>query len=175
MSLGALLIAMKYEEIYPPSLKNIIRAASRDPEFTHDDVKKMEGWILKTLDFNVTFPTSYRFLMRIQNYLGADDQTFHLAHYIAEYALLHVVFATINPSLVASGAMYLARASLGRRPVWNVTFSKSTGYSTSIVSKVAAKLCELMEQMESESLKKKFSHPKYYEASLTPITMNPSN
>ena len=43
MSLGALLIAMKYEEIYPPSLKNIIRAASRDPEFTHDDVKKMEG------------------------------------------------------------------------------------------------------------------------------------
>ena len=34
MSLGCLLIAMKYEEIYPPSLKNIIRAASRDPEFT---------------------------------------------------------------------------------------------------------------------------------------------
>lgn len=34
MSLGCLLIAQKYEEIYPPSLKNIIKAASRDPEFT---------------------------------------------------------------------------------------------------------------------------------------------
>lgn len=34
LSLGCLLIAMKYEEIYPPSLKNIIRAASRDPDFT---------------------------------------------------------------------------------------------------------------------------------------------
>jgi len=56
---------MKYEEIYPPSLKNVIRAASRDPEFTQQDIVKWEFNILKTLDFSVTFPTPYRFLMRI--------------------------------------------------------------------------------------------------------------
>lgn len=92
MSLGALLIAMKYEEIYPPSLKNIIRTASRDPEFTHEDVKQMERKILTTLEFNVTFPTSYRFLMRIQKLVNSDEQTFHLAHYLTEYTLLHIVF-----------------------------------------------------------------------------------
>jgi len=59
------LIAMKYEEIYPPSLKNIIRAASRDPDFTQQDIVRWEFNILKTLDFGVTFPTAYRFLMRI--------------------------------------------------------------------------------------------------------------
>ena len=51
MSLGCLLIAMKYEEIYPPSLKNIIWAASRDPEFTQSDIVKWEFNILKLLDF----------------------------------------------------------------------------------------------------------------------------
>jgi hypothetical protein len=65
LSLGCLLIAMKYEEIYPPSLKNIIRAASRDPDFTQADIVRWEFNILKELDFGVTFPTAYRFLMRI--------------------------------------------------------------------------------------------------------------
>ena len=129
LSLGSLLIAMKYEEIYPPSLKSIIRTASRDPEFTHEDVKQMERHILTTLDFNVTFPTAYRFLMRIQKLVNADEQTFFLAQYLCEYTMLYVVFQTINPSLVACGCMYLARSNLGRRPGWNVTFSKSTGYS----------------------------------------------
>lgn len=63
LSLGCLLIAMKYEEIYPPSLKTIIRAASRDPDFTQQDIVRWEFDILKALDFGVTFPTAYRFLM----------------------------------------------------------------------------------------------------------------
>ena len=83
---------MKYEEIYPPSLKNIIRAASREPEFTQQDVVNMEFRILKALDFGVQFPTAYRFLMRIQKLVNADDQTFFLAQYITEFSLLHVVF-----------------------------------------------------------------------------------
>lgn len=112
MSLGCLLIAMKYEEIYPPSLKNIIRAASRDPEFSQQDIVKWEFNILKQLDFHVTFPTPYRFLMRIQKLVNADELTFNLAHYLIEFSLLHVVFQTINPSLVACAAMFLARSSL---------------------------------------------------------------
>lgn len=83
---------MKYEEIYPPSLKNIIWAASWDPEFTQQDIVKWEFSILKSLDFNITFPTPYRFLMRIQKLVNADELTFNLAHYISEYSLLHVVF-----------------------------------------------------------------------------------
>jgi hypothetical protein len=175
MSLGCLLIAMKYEEIYPPSLKNIIRAASRDPEFTQQDIVKWEFLILKTLDFNVTFPTPYRFLMRIQKLVNADELTFNLAHYIAEFSLLHVVFQTINPSLVASGAMYLARSSLNRRPCWNITFSKSTGYTNNIVLKVATKLFDLITAEESKTLKAKFENQKYLEAGLTPIVLNKTN
>lgn len=175
MSLGCLLIAMKYEEIYPPSLKNIIRAASRDPEFTQQDIVKWEFNILKTLDFNITFPTPYRFLMRIQKLVNADELTFHLAHYLTEFSLLHVVFQTINPSLVACGAMYLARSSLNRKPCWNITFSKSTGYTHNVVLKVATKLYELITEDESKTLKAKFENSKYLECGLTPIVLNKAN
>lgn len=175
MSLGCLLIAQKYEEIYPPSLKNVIKAASRDPEFTQQDIVKWEFNILKALDFNVTFPTSYRFLMRIQKLVNADELTFNLAHYAVEYSLLHIVFQTINPSLVACGAMYLAKSSLNKRPYWNVTFSKSTGYSRNVVLKVATKLHELMTTDESKTLKAKFENPKYLEAANTPLVLNQTN
>jgi hypothetical protein len=57
--------------------------------------------------------------------------------------------------------MYLARASLGRRPTWNVTFSKATGYNHNLVLKVASKLLELMESEESKSIKTKFEHSRY--------------
>ena len=67
--------------------------------------------------------------------------------------------------------MYLARSSLGRRPGWNVTFCKSTGYSHNLVLKVATKIYELLQTYESEALKTKFEHPKYMEASLTPISL----
>jgi len=110
--------------------------------------------------------------MRIQKLVNADDLTFFLAQYITEFSQLYVVFSTINPSLVACGAMYLARSSLGRRPCWNVTFSKSTGYNHNIVLKVATKMYELISTEESKTLRHKFEHPKYMEASLTPIQLN---
>lgn len=71
--------------------------------------------------------------------------------------------------------MYLARSSLNRRPFWNVTFSKSTGYTHNVVLKVATKLFELMTSEESKTLKAKFENPKYLEAGLTPIVLNKTN
>jgi hypothetical protein len=113
--------------------------------------------------------------MRIQKLVNADELTFNLAHYISEFSLLHVVFQTINPSLVACGAMYLARSSLNRKPCWNITFSKSTGYTHNVVLKVATKLFELITEDESKTLKAKFENSKYLECGLTPIVLNKAN
>ena len=71
--------------------------------------------------------------------------------------------------------MYLARSSLGRRPLWNVTYGKSTGYNRAIVSKVATKIEELITKEESSTLKTKFEHAKYLEASLCPILLEKPN
>jgi G2/mitotic-specific cyclin-B, other len=58
----ALLISTKYEEIYPPELKDLLSVSEN--KFTKTEVLKMESKILSTLEFNFMYPSSLRFLER---------------------------------------------------------------------------------------------------------------
>ena len=57
-----MLIACKYEEIYPPELKDFVYIT--DGAYTKEDVLQMEFLILSALGFGLTFPTANRFLER---------------------------------------------------------------------------------------------------------------
>lgn len=100
LSLGALLISTKYEEIYPPSVRQMLKVAANET-IKKEDVLEMEFKILRSLDFGVQFPTALRFLERIKKLVNADDLTFNLAHYIAQFSLLYICFQTVKPSLIA--------------------------------------------------------------------------
>jgi cyclin B len=65
-----MLIACKYEEIYPPELKDFVYITDR--AYTKEDVLQMEFLILSALGFEITFPTPYRFLERYINVLGEN-------------------------------------------------------------------------------------------------------
>ena len=77
MGITALHIAGKYEEIYPPELKNLLRVT--DNAVTKDEIIKMEYQILYQLQFAVTFPSTYRFLERFCRLAQAGDKHFALA------------------------------------------------------------------------------------------------
>ena len=62
LGLAALLIATKYEEIYPPELKDLLSVSEN--KFTKEEVLKLEFDILTTLDFNFFVPSLLRFLQR---------------------------------------------------------------------------------------------------------------
>jgi hypothetical protein len=89
LSLGALLISTKYEEIYPPSVRQMLKVAANET-IKKEDVLEMEYKILRSLNFGVTFPTPLRFLERLKKLVNADDITFHLAHYITQFSLLYI-------------------------------------------------------------------------------------
>lgn len=171
LSLGALLISTKYEEIYPPSVRQMLKVAANET-IKKEDVLEMEYKILRTLDFGVTFPTPLKFLQRLQKLVNADEHIFNLAHYITQYSLLYVKFQTIQPSLIACGAIFLAMKSIKGRAPWNITYFKSTGYKEKAVRQIAEKLCELMNSAESKALKSKFSSSKYMEVACLPISMD---
>jgi len=59
---AALLIATKYEEIYPPSVKEFIYITKK--AYPHEQIIEMERQILYTLQFSVTETSPYRFLER---------------------------------------------------------------------------------------------------------------
>jgi cyclin B len=60
LGVTALLIATKYEEIYPPDLKDLLSVSEN--KFAREEVLKMENHILSTLEFNFFAPSSLRFL-----------------------------------------------------------------------------------------------------------------
>lgn len=55
-------IACKYEEIYPPEMKDFTYVC--DNAYTKDELFNQEGLILQTLEFNITTPSAFRFLER---------------------------------------------------------------------------------------------------------------
>lgn len=62
IGITAILIAGKYEEIYPPELKTVLRVVNH--VVTKEEVLNMESSVLFALQFDVTFPSTLRFLER---------------------------------------------------------------------------------------------------------------
>jgi len=62
LGITALHIAGKYEEIYPPELRTILRVI--DNAVTREEVCELESKILEKLDFDMVWPSILRFMER---------------------------------------------------------------------------------------------------------------
>lgn len=62
VGITALFISAKYEEIYPPPLKDFSEMTQKT--YSKAEILQMEGNIVCALKFNLTVPSAYRFLER---------------------------------------------------------------------------------------------------------------
>lgn len=85
------MIACKYEEIYPPELKDFVFITDR--AYTKEDVLTMEFLILSALSFDLSFPTPFRFLERYMKMLGEDPHVMMMSMFLMELALVDVRMA----------------------------------------------------------------------------------
>ena len=106
VGVAALLIATKYEEIYPPTVKDFIYLT--DDTYTREQILVMEKNILYSLQFDIQETTPYRFLERYSKIAKCDSVNFFLAQYLLELALLDSKMNQYPPSLLASTAIYVA-------------------------------------------------------------------
>lgn len=102
----ALLIACKYEEIYPPEVRDCVYITDR--AYTRQQVLDMEQDILKTLEWRVTVPTAYPFLLRFLQIVHATDLQVHAANYYMERTLQEHDLLAYPPSLVCAAAVILS-------------------------------------------------------------------
>ena len=77
MGITALLIVTKYEEIYPPVLKDLIYIAEN--KYSAEEILDMEKKILFALDFDLSLTTAFRFLERFSKLAKLDKVTFYLS------------------------------------------------------------------------------------------------
>ena len=79
---AAMLIASKYEDIYPPEVSVFVKTS--DHSFTKEALLAAEEHILKVLNYKVTFPTAYDFMWRYCKLFNVDATGRALALYIIE-------------------------------------------------------------------------------------------
>lgn len=119
----ALLVASKYEEVMAPSLENFIYVA--DGGYTEDEILKAERYLLRIVNFDLSYPNPMNFLRRISK---ADDYDIHsrtIAKYFIEISLVDDRFLKYPPSIVAAAAIYLTRRMMDRGPWVNLPLKRA--------------------------------------------------
>ena len=80
-----MLIASKYEDIYPPYVKDFCFIT--DNTYKKEDIIDMEVNILETLQFKITWPTSLRFLERYSKLAECDETQILMSEYMLELSM----------------------------------------------------------------------------------------
>ncbi|KAL9992793.1 putative cyclin domain-containing protein [Helianthus debilis subsp. tardiflorus] len=128
VGISALLIACKYEEIWPPEVTDLI--AISDNAFPREQILTMEKAILGHLGWFLTVPTPYVFLVRYTKAsVPFDSEMENMVFFLTELGLIHYsVVITNSPSKLAAAAVYAARCTLKKTPAWTETLKHHTGY-----------------------------------------------
>ncbi|KAL5202680.1 hypothetical protein ABZP36_013632 [Zizania latifolia] len=131
VGVAAMLIACKYEETWAPEVSEFICIS--DNAYSRYQILAMEKNILNMLQWNLTVPTPYVFLVRFVKAAGGDKELEHMAFFFAEMALKEYDLVSLCPSLAAASAVYAARCTLKKSPLWTDTLKHHTGFSDSQV------------------------------------------
>jgi hypothetical protein len=102
----ALFIACKYEEIYPPEVRDCVYITDRG--FTRQEVLNMENEILTKLCFKISVSTGHPFLQRFLFITNATTTMKFAANYYMERVLQEHEFLAFRPSIIAAAAVCLA-------------------------------------------------------------------
>jgi len=157
----ALLIAAKFEEIYPPAIKEFEYIT--DKAYSRDEILKMEVCILKALSFNVCCPTAMHFFEHYHSVNGCTNAHRHLAQYLLELSLVEYNMLKYGPSHMAAASILLSNKLL-QTPSWTPTLVKQTQMTEAMLRECAREMCVLLESTETSSkqaVRKKFSQATY--------------
>jgi len=165
----ALLIASKYEEIYPPELHDLVYIC--DKAYSKLEILEMEEIILKKLEYKITIPSAHAFLVRYLKAAHADKKIVQLSCFILDgtlqsYSMLHYL-----PSQLAAAAILIARRTVGRN-AWSPTLLKYAEYREEDILPVARALLSEKSDSPTElrAVNKKYTSSRYGCVATIPMT-----
>ncbi|KAL2238511.1 G2/mitotic-specific cyclin S13-7 [Sesamum indicum] len=171
VGISSMLIACKYEEIWAPEVNDFI--AISDNAYVREQVLLMEKAILGKLEWYLTVPTPYVFLVRyIKASLPSDKEMENMTFFFAELGLMNYsAVIPYCPSMLAASAVYAARCTLNRIPLWTETLNHHTGYSEDQLMECARLLVSFHSGAGENKLKavlRKYSNPERGAVALFP-------
>ena len=164
VGVASMFIASKYEEIYPPELKDFVYIT--DNAYVKADVLDMESKMLGSLEFDIMVPTQWSFFEIFVKKLHLDQKTLNLAWFLMELSLINYKMLKFKLSLIAATVILISVKSLN---FFNKNeFEKITGYKESELRECAREIKNYYIFNSTHSLqaiRRKFSSKKYDEVS----------
>ncbi|CAH9127294.1 unnamed protein product [Cuscuta epithymum] len=156
LGVTCMLIASKYEEICAPRVEEF--CCITDNTYSREEVVKMESHVLNLLDFQLSTPTTKKFLRRFvqaaqTSYQVPSVELEFMANYLAELTLVDYSFLKLLPSLIAASAVFLARWTLDQsKHPWNPTLEHYTRYKALELKTTVSALQDLQQNTKGSSL-----------------------
>jgi len=135
VGVAALMIAAKYEEVeYEPCCSEFARLTRG--EFSAKQIRVTERFMLTSLEFKLTTPSSLVFLSQFCKVAGVAPRSDagHISGYLAELTLGEYKMLSALPSTIAAAAVCLARVLTHPcEEPWTNELAHHTGYSDAAV------------------------------------------
>jgi hypothetical protein len=175
VGVAAMLASAKYEEIYPPEIRDLVYITDR--AYNKHEILEMENQIVTTLKYDFTVPTTHSFLCRYLKAAHADRTMVQLSCYLAERSLQEYTMLKYNTSVIAAASVLVARKSLNRHP-WSPTLVKYTGYDEPDLADCIEEMKRYITESEQtaqaagaqQAAQKKYASPKFGSVSRTPLS-----
>lgn len=169
LGISAMLMASKYEEIWAPEVNDFVCISDR--AYTSQQILVMEKTILAKLEWTLTVPTPYVFLVRFIKASISDLEMQNMVNFFAELGTMNYEFVKYCPSMMAASAVYAARCTLNKIPAWTDTLQLHTGFSEQQLMECAKLLAGFHSTIMDNKLKvvyKKYSNPERKAVALLP-------
>jgi hypothetical protein len=165
VGISALMLVAKYEEIYPPNIKEYVTVC--DNAYTREQLLEQESQILLALEFNLVRPTSLEFLELFQQRLGLQEGHFVFARYLLENCLLDYSCLLHDKLSLAAGAVFLVNR-IFKVEMQSFDFESIFQVSYAHIKETAKTIYQTMCKNEKDSLqalKRKFASKSLFEVS----------
>lgn len=126
VGITSLFIASKYEEIYAPTLNDLVHVLNG--EYNRDDIIQAERFMITTLNFQISWPGPMSFLRKLSK---ADDYNYgirSLSKFFLENCIMDARLIASPPSWLASGAYFLSKIVL-IDDSWSASHILYSGYT----------------------------------------------
>jgi cyclin B len=171
VGVSALLVASKYEEIYPPQIKELIYIT--DKAYTKQDILEMEADILSVLDYQFCVPTTHTFLCRFLKAAHAERGMVQLCCYLVERSLQEYTLLKYLPSQIAAATVLIARISL-KKHNWSPTLLKYTTWDEADLAPCVEEFKNILSSTNAQQMavKTKYSSSKFGAAAKMALAFN---
>ena len=160
VAVAAILTVSKYEDIIPPSLDELIKQMKK--KTTREVILLRETSILNELQFQLTIPTSLRFLERFSRISPKYNSAMDFAEFVIEIANYDFdIVKNLRPSEIAAASLYIAGLATSGVSKWTKPLEHATGIKSADVKKIVSEHFVDLPKKVKETLKARNIFRKY--------------